>query len=250
MSRLVVLLYHRIAPAAAGRLAHLTVRPEQFAAQMTLLRDRGYAPQTQDDVAAWLSGRRDLPRRAVVVSFDDGYADNTVHAFPVLERLKIPAVTFVLTGRLGATNDWDDGGWRLMDGPAIQHWARRGLEFGAHGRTHRSLAGLDDAALAAEIDGSRADLAAILGRPPVAFAYPYGEMDARAAQRLSLSFGVGYGTREGINRRGVDRWNLRRTIVLPAYPRSEFACQLRLGWGPRNRAREILRRALPGFFPS
>jgi peptidoglycan/xylan/chitin deacetylase (PgdA/CDA1 family) len=246
VSRLVALLYHRVARDASGPLAHLTVAPDRFAWQMAKLRDGGFVPQRQDEVAAWLAGRRGLPKRAVVVTFDDGYADNLDHAFPVLERLRIPAVTFVVTAKLGRHNDWDGdaAGWPLMDAAAVRDWARRGLEFGAHGRTHRALPALAADALADEIEGSHADLAALLGRPPAAFAYPYGAVDARVREQVARRFPIAYGVREGGNRPTADAWDLRRTSVLPAYPGLEFRCQVRLGWGPRNRAREAVWRLL------
>src|SRR5437764_754437 len=101
MSGLVVLMYHRVAPDAAGPLAHLTVTPDRFAWQMAKLVEGGFKPVRQEDVAAWIAGRRELPARAVAVTFDDAYADNVAHAFPVLERYRIPALTFVVTGKLG-----------------------------------------------------------------------------------------------------------------------------------------------------
>jgi len=182
----------------------------------------------------------------VVVTFDDGYAENVEHAFPVLETLRIPAVTFVVTGKLGARNDWDGDAapWPLMDGPSIRDWARRGLEFGVHGRTHRSLPPLDDATLADEIDRAQGELQALVGERPVAFAYPYGDVTARVHERVARRFAVAYGVAEGANAQAADPWLLRRTAVLPAYPGFEFLCQLRLGWGPRNRARTVVRRLL------
>lgn len=244
MGRLTVLMYHRVAPDAVGPLAHLTVSPDRFAWQMRRLRDGGFAPQRQASVAAWLAGGNTLPPRAVVVTFDDGYAENVEHAFPVLEGLQIPAVTFVVTAKLGMRNDWDGDAapWPLMDGASIRDWARRGLEFGVHGRTHRSLPSLDDAALAEEIDGAQAELEALIGERPIAFAYPYGDAGARVHKRVAGRFAVAYGTAEGANAQTVDPWLLRRTAVLPAYPGFEFLCQLRLGWGPRNRTRTIGRR--------
>lgn len=248
MSRLVVLMYHRIARDAVGPLAHLTVPPDRFAWQMTKLSEGGFVPQRQEDVAAWLAGRRTLPRRAVAVTFDDGYADNVAHAFPVLERHRIPAVTFVVTAKLGGRNDWDGDAapGALMDAAAIRDWAGRGLEFGVHGRTHRSLPNLADAALAEEIDGARADLAGILGRDPLAFAYPYGDVTAPVRDQVARRYAVAYGVLDGINREAADPWALRRTAVLPAYPGYEFRCQLRLGWGPRDRARSALQRLFGG----
>jgi len=244
MSRLVVLMYHRVAPDASGPLAHLTVPPDRFAWQMTRLQGGGFVPQTQGDIAAWLGGRRALPRKAVVVTLDDGYADNVTHAFPVLERLRIPAVTFVVTAKLGGVNDWDrdDAPWPLMDAAAVRDWSRRGLEFGGHSRTHRSLIELEDGELREEIVASADDLAGLTGRAPLAFAYPFGHFDARARQAAAERFALAYGVRPGANDDRVDPYLLRRTAVLPAYPNFEFSCQLRLGWGPRNRARYYARR--------
>jgi len=244
MSRLVVLMYHRVAPDAAGPLAHLTVPPDRFAWQMARLRDDGFSPQTQENVRAWLAGRRALPRKAVAVTLDDGYADNVTHAFPVLERLRIPAVTFIVTGKLGGMNDWDgdDAPWPLMDAGAVRDWSRRGLEFGAHSRSHRTLVGLDEPTLREEIAGSGDDLARLTGREPLAFAYPFGHFDVRARQIASERFAISYSVRPGANGDDADPHLLRRTAVLPAYPNFEFLCQLRLGWGPRARARFYARR--------
>jgi peptidoglycan/xylan/chitin deacetylase (PgdA/CDA1 family) len=238
-------MYHRIAPEAPGPLAHLTMPPDRFAWQMTALRDGGFALLRQSDVAAWVGGRRDLPPRAMVVTFDDAYADNVVHAFPVLERLGIPAVTFVVTDKLGGRNDWDSGvaPWPIMDAASVRDWSARGLEFGGHGRTHRSLAGLGDGELVDEIVSCRDTLRALTGERPLAFAYPYGNVDPRAREQVSRHFAVGYGATPGRNRRGADPWTLRRTAVLPAYPDYEFRWQTRLGWGPRD----ALFRARRGF---
>lgn len=248
MGGLVVLMYHRVAPDAAGPLAHLTMPPDRFAWQMAKLSQGGFVPQRQQDVAAWLAGRRVLPRRAVAVTFDDGYADNVIHAFPALERHRIPAVTFVVTAKLGGRNDWDGDAApeALMDAAAIRDWAGRGLEFGVHGRTHRSLPGLGAAACAEEIDGAHADLARITGREPLAFAYPYGDVTAPVRDQVAHRYAVAYGVRDGVNRAAADPWTLRRTAVLPAYPGYEFWCQLRLGWGPRDRARSAARRLFGG----
>jgi peptidoglycan/xylan/chitin deacetylase (PgdA/CDA1 family) len=172
----------------------------------------------------------------VVVTFDDGSADNVAHAFPILERQRIPAVTFVVTGKLGGRNDWDGDAapWALMDGAAIRDWARRGFEFGVHGRTHRSLSGLDDAV--AETDGAQADLAVLLGKTPLAFAYPYGDVTARArAGRPAVCDRLWCARRnQPFGRRSLDAAAHGRPAGLS---RGRVLCRLRLGWGPRDRAR-------------
>ncbi len=243
--RLVVLMYHRVAPGPRVSPEDLTLSPEEFAWQMARLQQDGFTPVGQADVAAWLQGARGLPERPVVVSFDDGYADTMLHAFPLLERLQIPAVSFLVTRRLGGMNEWDTGklpSWRLMEADDVRIWSKRGIEFGAHGRTHRSLVDVEPTMLAAEIDGSAEDLAALLGAPPLAFAYPYGDVDGAAREHVSRRFALAYGAREGANKPGCDRWELRRTGVSPSHPKLEFWCQLHLGWNPVSKPRNALTR--------
>lgn len=79
---------HYIAPA-------ISVEAERFREYMRLLR-RDFHPVTLDDLTDWLNGRRELPRRSVVVTFDDGFADNAHVAAPVMEEFDIRG-TFYLT---------------------------------------------------------------------------------------------------------------------------------------------------------
>jgi peptidoglycan/xylan/chitin deacetylase (PgdA/CDA1 family) len=57
---------------------------------------------------------------------------------------------------------------------------KRGIEFGAHTRTHRSLLDLADETMAEEVESSRKELEHALGNPVDTFAYPYGRLDDRA----------------------------------------------------------------------
>lgn len=100
-----ILLYHSIASAPENPY---TVTPQNFAAQMEVVA-RDFTPVGLSALdQAWSEGR--LPARAVVVTFDDGYANNLHAAAPVLTRLGIPATVFVSTGFVGAAGEywWDE----------------------------------------------------------------------------------------------------------------------------------------------
>lgn len=100
-----VLLYHRVAEVRPDPWS-LCVSPRNFSEQMAVVR-QGFCPLAlRDLVAALRTGQ--IPPRAVVVTFDDGYADNLLAARPVLEAHHIPGTVFVATGALDAGEFWWD----------------------------------------------------------------------------------------------------------------------------------------------
>lgn len=72
----------------------------QFRWQMQMLSDR-YSPITCETLIQYLDGKGSLPKRPVIVTFDDGFADNYEHAFPVLKEIGIPATIFISTDYIG-----------------------------------------------------------------------------------------------------------------------------------------------------
>lgn len=102
-----ILMYHRISAERPDPWS-LNVSPTNFAAQMDALRKIA-RPVPLDRLAACVRDSA-LPRTAVAVTFDDGYADNLTEARPVLERFDIPATLFVAAGYLGLGREfwWDE----------------------------------------------------------------------------------------------------------------------------------------------
>jgi peptidoglycan/xylan/chitin deacetylase (PgdA/CDA1 family) len=184
-----ILMYHGVAD-VAGDPNRLCVTPGRFAAQMAALRRlglRGVAVGTLVD--AIRTGRQ---RGLVGISFDDGYLSVLEAAVPELKRRGFTASVFVISGRLGGTNEWDSGPvWPLMSAGQVGEVAAMGMEIGSHGATHVRLAGLDGGQLEAEISGSRTSLGELAGVPVRGFAYPYGSMDP-AARRAVRYAGYDY----------------------------------------------------------
>jgi peptidoglycan/xylan/chitin deacetylase (PgdA/CDA1 family) len=109
----VILMYHRVADVTSDPF-RLVVSPAHFAQHMALVRE-GYSPIRLADLAEAI-GRNDVPRRAVAVTFDDGYADNYYQALPALESMGVPATVFVTTGKTDSTCPfwWDELGRVLL----------------------------------------------------------------------------------------------------------------------------------------
>jgi peptidoglycan/xylan/chitin deacetylase (PgdA/CDA1 family) len=119
--RLLLLAYHRVMPidsAHRGDLELVSATPEEFEWQIAYLR-RHFEPVTFAQIANALDGDGKLPKRAVAVTFDDGFADVYEHAFPVLQRLDTPATVFVSTGNIDERQPfWFDlVAWIIMRAP-------------------------------------------------------------------------------------------------------------------------------------
>ena len=119
-------------------------------------------------------------RMAVNITFDDGYADNCLHAIPTLLKKKIPFTYYVTTENV-KTGDYfphDVHGQQPLAPNTIEEikaMSDAGVEIGAHTRTHPDMGTLDRLEdIRDEIDGSRETLEAWTGRRPKHFAFPYG----------------------------------------------------------------------------
>lgn len=101
--RAVILMYHRIAEATADPW-RLAVRPPRFEEQMEVVATR-FQPLALAELVEEL-GRGRVPPRGVVVTFDDGYADNLLAGLPVLERRAVPATVYLTAGYLGLSKEF------------------------------------------------------------------------------------------------------------------------------------------------
>lgn len=176
-----VLLYHAFSE--HDESSRFVITKREFARQMRVLALLRFKVVPYGELAlAMREGR--LPTRTAVLTIDDGYTDNADIAAAILERHGFGATIFLVSGRLGADNDWSDAaplrGRPLMSIEQLDPLRTRGIEFGAHTRTHCSLPDAADETVAAEVESSRVELEQALGSPVLAFAYPYGGVDDRA----------------------------------------------------------------------
>jgi peptidoglycan/xylan/chitin deacetylase (PgdA/CDA1 family) len=179
-----VLCYHRF-----GRERNKMVTPvESFAAQLEYLARHDYRVIRLADLDDFLSGKRAIPKRAVVITIDDGYASAYSVAFPLLKKYGFPATVFVYTDFVGSR----DG----LSWPQMKEMADSGLiEIQSHSKTHANLS----LRLPDETDQQYRDridrearvprdmLQARLPERVMGYAYPYGDSNDTVIERLQHS---------------------------------------------------------------
>jgi peptidoglycan/xylan/chitin deacetylase (PgdA/CDA1 family) len=93
-----VFMYHSIAPPIEGwAYDFLSIHPDVFEDQISTLKASGFHTVSLSELYEYMSGNRRLPPRAVVLTFDDGYMDNWVFAFPILRKYGFKGTVFVST---------------------------------------------------------------------------------------------------------------------------------------------------------
>lgn len=185
-----VLMYHSVSTCADDPY-RITVSPYRLDRQLRWLSSRGLTGVSVGELMrARASGRG---AGLVGLTFDDGYADFVDTALPLLRRHGCTATVFVLPGRLGGDNAWDELGPRkpLLSADGIRTAEAEGMEIGSHGLLHTDLTTADDATLERETRHSRTLIADITGTAPAGFCYPYGTVNARAVDAVRTA-GYGY----------------------------------------------------------
>jgi peptidoglycan/xylan/chitin deacetylase (PgdA/CDA1 family) len=188
-------MYHEVAPAARANFVRFTVTPQALDWQMRWLARAGFTAIGLDQLADAREQGAPLPRRPVVLTFDDGFADSARYAPPVLQRHGFTATFYLVAGLVGRPGEWlqPEVGFRLP----LMGWATAralqadGFHFGSHTVTHRRLARLAAGEARAELVRSRELLEDGLARRVEHLAYPFGSHDERV---LGLAAGAGYRT--------------------------------------------------------
>ena len=218
-----VLMYHYVdqTPPPAGPYADdLTVRTGDFEAELDYLVENGYQTVSLAEVYLAMAGSVDLPKKPVVLTFDDGGLDNYQVAFPILKEHGLTGTFFVITGRVGKEGQ--------MDWTQLREMAAQGMSVQSHTASHPDLRGVTATRLEAELAGSRDSLAQAVGEPGYVVCYPSGAYDQRvmdAAKAAGYVMAVATGNGKDLDPRSI--FEIKRRRVQAFLPLTSFASLVR-----------------------
>ncbi|PKN67988.1 MAG: hypothetical protein CVU54_15745 [Deltaproteobacteria bacterium HGW-Deltaproteobacteria-12] len=172
-----ILMYHSISSEPETETHPyfwLNTTPEIFAAQLKFLQDNNYQVLTLGRAAEIIYGRavKDDHAKYAVITFDDGFRDFYINAFPILQKYGFTATVFLPT-------DYINNHHKKLDGKDHLSWGeitllhKQGISFGSHTASHPQLRDSNRADVRHEIEHSRQIIEQRIGAPAESFSYPF-----------------------------------------------------------------------------
>lgn len=215
-----ILTYHDLAPAAKGRMV---MGAKGFEEQMRYLKTNGYRVITLKEYVEFVTLQRQLPKKSVLITFDDGYRSFLRYGYPVLKELGFSATLFIYT-------DYVAAGGNAFTWAELKKLSDEGFSIQAHSKSHGDMvrargegAAEYDKRLEAELVQPKALFQKNLGYAPDIIAYPYGRQDDVVAQRTKER---GYTAAFTVRRQGsqsfVDPHRIHRIQIYPEMSMGDF----------------------------
>jgi len=177
-----IINYHKVDSSAD--IGITSRHPKKFAADMRLLAEEGFCTVTFKEL---LSGKP-LPDKAVIITFDDGYASVYEQALPLMRQMNFRGVVFIPAAYINRFNDWDvqfaGKKFRHLTVDELRTLHDSGFEIGSHGLQHRLLTAADEQSVE-EIGESKKKLEDLLQSDVVSFCYPFGRFNAALAKQVA-----------------------------------------------------------------
>lgn len=223
---IISLMYHSITPGKTRPDWQWALSFQSFCEQLDVLQDNGWTTVSARQLAA---GNGKLPAKTVLLTFDDGYADN-FPAFEELARRRMTATWFVVTKDLGQMSSWIDDdapSCQLLTASQLAEMHASGMEIGSHTHTHCRLPELAAKQIDEELNRSKDYLSQLLNGPVTSFAYPYGLYDRQVLSATkSAGYQTAFATRSGFGVVNDNLLEIRRVAVMAGDSLSVFARKL------------------------
>lgn len=216
-----VLMYHYITPKQYNQEPgnKSIINLEAFEAEMAYLHEQGYYTASLSELEQYVRGQISLPAKSVVITFDDGYQNNYIYAYPILKNYGFKAAIFVIGSKIEAETQTFDPTKKTYLSKEEIHAARDVFEF--HSHTYNlhykgfkkcgvpSSAGLDSKLIQADIDKMKET-----GVDSPYFAYPYGEKSRQMIYELQENgYRMAFTVRQGFVKPGDRLMALNRLTV-------------------------------------
>lgn len=207
-----VLYYHSI---TEPEINEVTMSPDKLRTQLKYIKDQGYITLTMSELKSYLLNDSPIPKNSIVITFDDGYMDNYLNAFPILKELNMNATIFCITSNL-------DGSYYLSK-EAIKEMSDYGIDIESHTVSHPNFDKMTYEKQLTELKESKKTLESITGKTVDSIAYPFGNFnDDSVKAAKDAGYSLAFTTNRGLADRDDNPLKLDRIYISSKYDMNIF----------------------------
>lgn len=201
-----ILMYHKIDREESLK-NKLAVSPETFQRQMAFLSRNKYNVISLQKLAGLLKNKEKISHNTVVITFDDGYENNYLRAYPILKKYNLPATIFIIADFIGTPGYMNEAQLKELSGSGL-------IAIGSHTMKHSVLTKIGGDMLESEVSGSKAFLEEKVGGNVDLFCYPLGAFNEGVRKKVvSAGYISAVATNPGKNYPNDDIYALKRMRI-------------------------------------
>jgi peptidoglycan/xylan/chitin deacetylase (PgdA/CDA1 family) len=242
-SEISILAYHSVESSCS--IDRYSVSTTEFRRQIDYLM-RNYHVVSLGEILDFLEGKRRLPRKSVAITFDDGYLDNYVNAYPYLKKRHLPATIFIATAYI--QKKLHLGKWLpMLSWNEIVEMINNNINIGAHTAGHADLCRIDIQSAKREILESKIKIEKETGKKVDYFSYPYGRYRNDVINLVRhLGFRCAFGG-EGVIKKNLNMFVLHRVAVNRSTGYAMFKMRLTVALDWDKKLEKTFQRAFENF---
>lgn len=216
-----IVAYHRLSKSKSDIM---TVTEKAFEEQMKFLKEHGYRVISMNEFFDFIDFKREIPRKSVVITFDDGWRSFHEIAFPILKKYGYPATLFIYT-------DFVAQGSNTLDWKMLREVAQHGIDVQCHSRSHRYLdrqIGKENfqeyfEAVRKELVDSAKIIRERTGSDVKYLAYPYGDTSPLLiALLVKLGYRGAFTVDRGSNPFFIHPYQINRSMIYGTFSLKDF----------------------------
>ncbi len=219
------LLYHKIdLPTADVKIRGAFTAPQKFERQIAYLKKKGFEFYTASELIKFYRANGEFPKKAIAVTFDDGWKDNYRYAFPVLKKYGAKATIFLVTSCVGQNIDKvtadGEGPREHLSEKDILEMSEGGIEFNSHSVSHSLFHQISEAEIKFEVNESKKIIENLTQKECSVFAYPAGFFTDFAKEAIEkagyeAAFSTVYGDEDNFDIYSLNRVEILRRDSFP-----------------------------------
>lgn len=201
--KVTILMYHNITD---GKEDYMSVHKDKFKEQMQFIKDNGYNVISLDELYSYYTEGTPISDKSIIITFDDGYWNNYMYAYPVLKEFGFKATLFMITSMIDQKLYLNKDRIREMDA--------NGFSIQSHTVNHLELNKMSYEEQLYELNQSKKTLEDLLGREVKYISFPYGQFNKETimiTRKLNYKLAMGTVREKAIRKNGL--YNLNRIAV-------------------------------------